>query len=83
MAAGLPCIATRVGAVPDLIEHEVSGLLVPPGDSAALAGALATVLADRTLRDRLGAHARRRMADFGPDRERQAWESVLREVLDF
>lgn len=46
MAAGVPVIATAVGAVPGIISDPVSGRLVPPGNAAALAECLTTVLAD-------------------------------------
>lgn len=49
----LPVVATDVGGIPELIEHEVTGLLVPKGDSAALASAL-----KRTLEDRPAARSR-------------------------
>ncbi len=44
MAAGRPVVASAVGAVPDLIEHDRHGLLVPPGDADALAGAILRLL---------------------------------------
>ena len=40
MAAGLPVIATAVGGLPEVVEHDKTGLLIPPRDAAALAGAL-------------------------------------------
>ncbi len=46
MALGVPVAATRVGGVPELIEHERTGLLVPPRDPAALAGAISALLED-------------------------------------
>jgi len=77
MAAGLPCVATRVGAAETLVEHEVSGLLVPWGDSAALAEALDRIRRDPELAARLGREAARRMESFSPAREREAWTAAL------
>jgi glycosyltransferase involved in cell wall biosynthesis len=63
LSHGLAVIATPVGAHGEVIEPEVSGLLVPPGDVGALAGALARVIDDDVLRDRLRAGARRRFLE--------------------
>lgn len=57
MALGRPLIATRVGALPELLEDGACGLLVPPGDPKALSEAMASLLDDPALGDRLGAAA--------------------------
>ena len=55
MAAGVPCVATSVGGVPEVVSNE--GLLVPAGDADAMADALSTLLGARQLREAVGAHA--------------------------
>jgi glycosyltransferase involved in cell wall biosynthesis len=61
----LPCISTCVSAIPELIENEATGLLVPPGDPAALAAALHRLMGDPRTRARLGdAGCRRVRAHF-------------------
>ncbi|MGD0498371.1 MAG: glycosyltransferase [Bryobacteraceae bacterium] len=57
MAAGVPVVATSVGGIPEIVSHDRSALLVPPGDPAALARALALVLTDETLGRRLAKEA--------------------------
>ena len=63
LAHGLAVVATPVGAHAEVIEPEVSGLLTPPGDVAALAAALARVVGDPALRQRLSVGARARFLD--------------------
>ncbi|MBD3347912.1 MAG: glycosyltransferase [Candidatus Eisenbacteria bacterium] len=58
MAAGLPCVATRVGGVEEAIEDGVSGLVVEPGDPDALAGGILTLAEDEGLREKLARSAR-------------------------
>jgi colanic acid/amylovoran biosynthesis glycosyltransferase len=53
LAFGLPAISTTVAGIPEIIEHERSGLLVPPEDPARLAKAMMRLLADPGLRQRL------------------------------
>jgi starch synthase len=60
-AAGIPAVGTRLNAVPEIVAHGETGLLVPPGDVAALAGALRTLVASAELRRAMGSAARARM----------------------
>jgi glycosyltransferase involved in cell wall biosynthesis len=57
MAAGKAVVATSVGGVPDLIDHGVTGWLVPPNDVSQLESALTRLIEDDDLRAELGAHA--------------------------
>jgi 2-deoxystreptamine N-acetyl-D-glucosaminyltransferase/2-deoxystreptamine glucosyltransferase len=59
MAAGLPVVATCVGGIVNVVEHEVTGLLTTAGDVAGLAAAVTRLLNDRELAARLAAAARR------------------------
>jgi colanic acid/amylovoran biosynthesis glycosyltransferase len=61
MSAGLPVVASRLSGIPELVEEGVTGLLVPPGDPAALAAALERLARDPVLRERLGRAARKRV----------------------
>ncbi len=59
MAAGLAVVGCRVGGVPEVVEEGRTGLLVPPGDPAALGEAIRSLLADGELRRRMGAAGRK------------------------
>jgi glycosyltransferase involved in cell wall biosynthesis len=58
MAAGLPVVASRVGGNPELINDDVTGLLVPPQDSSALANALVELVRDEEKRNRIAINGR-------------------------
>ncbi|HET8541752.1 MAG TPA: glycosyltransferase family 4 protein [Anaeromyxobacter sp.] len=58
MACGVPCVATRIEAVPEIVRDRVTGLLVPPGDPAALAEALLCLLGDPAAARAMGARGR-------------------------
>jgi glycosyltransferase involved in cell wall biosynthesis/peptidoglycan/xylan/chitin deacetylase (PgdA/CDA1 family) len=65
MSTRVPVVASAISGIPELVGHEVEGLLVPPGDARAIAGALARLAADPALRARLGRAGRRRvLAEF-------------------
>ena len=62
MATGLPCIATRLRGVTDtVIDHGINGLLIEPGDAEGLAGALRTLIENRSFAGVLGERARGRI----------------------
>jgi glycosyltransferase involved in cell wall biosynthesis len=64
MAASTPVVATAVGGVPELVEHDRTGLLVPPQDEVALAEAISRLLGDRELRRCLASRARESVLDL-------------------
>jgi glycosyltransferase involved in cell wall biosynthesis len=65
MAMGVPVVTTGVSAIPELVESGRTGLLVPPGQPEALAGAMARMLTDEGLRARVIPAARERvLRDF-------------------
>jgi glycosyltransferase involved in cell wall biosynthesis len=82
MSAGVPVVAARAGGVPDSIAHEDTGLLVAPGDAAALATAIQRLLADAALRARLVEHGRHKIeTDFSIARMAGGNLRVYQEVL--
>jgi glycosyltransferase involved in cell wall biosynthesis len=79
MAFRLPCIATRLEAIPEIVSEGESGLLVPPRDVAGLARAMSELLADPARARRMGTAGRARLdARFGWDRAAARILEVLR-----
>lgn len=82
MACAKACIATDIPGSRDLIIHQESGLLVPPEDPGALAGALRRLAGDPDLRRRYGESARKRVErHFTIEREVAAHEALYSELL--
>jgi glycosyltransferase involved in cell wall biosynthesis len=82
LVAGRPVVATRVGAIPEVLREGVDGLLVDPDDPEALATAVARLLDDPSLADRLVDSGRRRALErFGYDQDLLAWQAVVEPVL--
>lgn len=67
---GIPVVGCRAGAVPDVVEDGVNGLLIPPGDSSALADCVSRLINDPAEAGRLGAEGQRRV------REQHTWPAV-------
>ena len=68
MAAGLPVVSTTAAAIPEVVPHGQAGLLVPPRDPQALAGALLQLLSDHGLQERCRSFGRLHVRDFSWDR---------------
>jgi glycosyltransferase involved in cell wall biosynthesis len=82
MAAGTPVVASRVGGVPEVVLHDATGLLVPPGAPEALAEACATLLRDRERAARLARAARERVESrFRVERLVERTADLYRELL--
>jgi GalNAc-alpha-(1->4)-GalNAc-alpha-(1->3)-diNAcBac-PP-undecaprenol alpha-1,4-N-acetyl-D-galactosaminyltransferase len=91
LSLGVPVVATdcptrpsssvRIGpargGVHELVEHGVTGLLVPPEDPAAFAAALGKLLGDKKMRDKMAANAVRVREKFAPEKTLDAWEKVI------
>jgi glycosyltransferase involved in cell wall biosynthesis len=75
MARGRAVVASSVGGLLDLVAHERTGLLVPPGDPAALRAALQRLLDDAPLRQRLGEAARAHVSELC------AWDRVTERTI--
>jgi glycogen synthase len=81
MAAGKAVVASRVGGVPEVVLDGETGVLVPPGDPAALAAVLRRIATDDALRERLGAAGLRRVEDFTWPAIAQAYRQIYRHAL--
>jgi glycosyltransferase involved in cell wall biosynthesis len=80
LAVGTPVLAMEAGGVAEVVHDGVNGLLVAPGDTAALAEAVRRYFADTELRERLRKAAASSVADYAPDRVFGELESTLRRV---
>jgi N-acetyl-alpha-D-glucosaminyl L-malate synthase BshA len=81
MCFGCPSVSTRVGGIPEVVEHDETGILVAPGDAAGLARALEALISDPARRTVLGEAARRRARErFSADIIVPRYEALYRRV---
>jgi glycosyltransferase involved in cell wall biosynthesis len=81
MACGLPVVASAISGVGEVVRQGSEGLLVPPGDPAALAQAILFFASDRRQGLEFGGRGRERSREFRPERMVEMTEKVYREVL--
>ena len=75
MASGLPVVASRIGQLSEVIQHESTGLLCPPGKAVGFAEALERVQRDPALSERLGRAARATVL------RRHTWDAAVKRIL--
>jgi glycosyltransferase involved in cell wall biosynthesis len=80
-AAGKAVVASDIGGLASIVQHEKTGLLVKPGDEYGLRVALERMIADAPLRDRLGEAARSHATQFAPEVIVPQFEELYREML--
>ena len=80
LAVGTPVLAMEAGGVAEVVRDGVNGLLVPAGDTAALADAVRRYFADAALRERLRGQATESVAEYSAERVFSRLEDVLRRV---
>jgi glycosyltransferase involved in cell wall biosynthesis len=81
MAYGKAIVATRVGGIPDVLADGTEGIIVPPGDVAALSAAVNELVADPDRIRALGRAAKERAVGFGPDTIAKRLDLVYQEVV--
>ncbi|MBA2678725.1 MAG: glycosyltransferase family 4 protein [Ktedonobacteraceae bacterium] len=82
MALGRPVVASHIGGLPDIVVHNETGLIVPPGDWRALRHALHYLLDNPSLRQRMGERAKQRLGMFKAKAVVSCIEQVYQEVLE-
>jgi glycosyltransferase involved in cell wall biosynthesis len=81
-ACGRPAIGSNVGGVPDVIQHEYNGLLVPPNSPEALSAAIIRLVENDSLRNGMGRNGRRLAEEHDWSRVAEATERVYHEALE-
>ncbi|MCD4708239.1 MAG: glycosyltransferase family 4 protein [Candidatus Sabulitectum sp.] len=82
MGMGVPCISTRISGIPELIENDISGILVKPESPEELAVAMTTLLSGIELADRLGSAGRNKViANHSPDNQADILTANLTQIV--
>jgi glycosyltransferase involved in cell wall biosynthesis len=83
MRAGLPIVATRVSAIPEVVAEDITGLLVPPDDPDALAAAISKLIHEPARRNEMGIGGFERLRErFSPERMARGVVALYEAVLD-
>jgi glycosyltransferase involved in cell wall biosynthesis len=83
MAAGKPVVASNVGGIPDLVKHNLNGLLVPPGDEKALAAAIRQLINDPEKAKMMGQCGREFCHQFSVEAMVEKLDNLYQELFKF
>ncbi|WP_207061557.1 glycosyltransferase [Motiliproteus sp. SC1-56] len=78
----VPIVASRVDGIPDIVEHQANGLLVPPADASALAEAIETLYRDPDYARHLAAEGARRLPAYSPSAIADRYTALYRELTE-
>lgn len=81
MAAGMPVITTETCGMPDVVENEYNGILIPPGNATSIEEAIVRLANSQELRQKLGETARETMRRYTWERAAKQLEALYRHVL--
>lgn len=82
MAAEIPCVASRVGGIPEVIAEGETGLLAEPGNAESFADSIEHLIVDEETRLRMASRSRQRAEQFfGRERMQQAYYDLYRQML--
>jgi glycosyltransferase involved in cell wall biosynthesis len=82
MAMGKPVVASNTGGTPELILDKVTGLLVPPKDSRALANGITDLLKNPLKAQQMGINGKKRVEEnFTLDKHARSFESLFEEIM--
>jgi glycosyltransferase involved in cell wall biosynthesis len=82
IACGTPCVAFKIGGMPEMIEHQQNGYLAQPFEVEDLAKGITWVLEDRERHQKLCGHARQKAEqEFTGELQAQRYASLFNEVL--
>ena len=82
MASGLPVVAVRAGAIPELVKHGKNGYIYEPDDKESVARGIARILSDNDLREKLSEDAARRIQKHDISHTLTQIEDIYNTVLD-
>ncbi len=82
MATGMPAITTETCGMPDVVEHEFNGLLIPPGNAAAIEESVLRLAHSAELRQKLGEAARETMQRYTWERAAKQLETLYLHIIE-
>ncbi len=82
MACGIPVISTKLGGIPDIVNHGKNGLIIEPGNIKALADALTYLLENEDVRKKMGECGKKMVVNYSWKKIAEKTEKVYQDVLD-
>lgn len=83
LACGTPVVAFSTGGIPEVVVHNETGMCAPVRDEKALGGMIATLLADDSMRERMGANGRKRVEEFfTAEKQIDAYLNLYRSIAE-